>query len=242
MSFKHKLQPVSTSALLGLSSSLVSSSNSPLPFSVPLPYLFYAVVPFPPLPPSLCLHPPPHPACLPTVAPQVGNISFKQVKLMPCRLAITRFCQPVWTVFTNFVHTIFSLFCFYNILGCSCFRFIEGVLSTEWNKTCEWKKFFIDGICKKKKEMSYMFKILHFALWGGIFLFLVFLWLWTFSIQSVLSTFNALEAAISYISHCLSWFIPCSVLYFTSQLSFQSNMKMYKQWTAAVAMLIIKSE
>lgn len=164
MSFKHKLQPVSTSALLGLSSSLVSSSNSPLPFSVPLPYLFYAVVPFPPLPPSLCLHPPPHPACLPTVAPQVGNISFKQVKLMPCRLAITRFCQPVWTVFTNFVHTIFSLFCFYNILGCSCFRFIEGVLSTEWNKTCEWKKFFIDGICKKKKEMSYMFKILHFAL------------------------------------------------------------------------------
>lgn len=64
MSFKHKLQPVSTSALLGLSSSPVSSSNSSLPFSTPFPCLFNAVVPFPPLPPYLCLHLPPHPSLL----------------------------------------------------------------------------------------------------------------------------------------------------------------------------------
>lgn len=112
MSFKHTLQPVSTSVFLGLSSSLVVL----LKLSTYLFVVCLFVVPFPPFPPCLCFPPPPHPSCLPSVVPQVSNFSFIQVKLMPCHLAMTRSLLSIWTVFSQILCTesyfAFITFCF----------------------------------------------------------------------------------------------------------------------------------
>ena len=122
MSFKHKLQPVSTSYLLGLIRAPWCSLHTPLflirlHFPICEPFLLF-----------LCSFP----SHLPPVAPQVSDISHFTLRSSQ-------------SIFKKFAHRVFSLVCFYNILhlSCSSFRFTKGVsdiqkwvlcLCLEWNK------------------------------------------------------------------------------------------------------------
>lgn len=119
MSFKHKLQPVSTSSLLGSLRAPWCSLHT---------LLFFIRLHFPICEPFLLfLHS--FPSRLSPVAPQVCNISH--FTLRSCHL-----------IFKRFAHGAFILFCFYNILSLSCssFRFTKGVSNIQKWVLC----FFVE--------------------------------------------------------------------------------------------------